>query len=316
MSVFATQSDLSRGDLRLVLTNDSGYRIDPFSVKWTILTAGGSAVSGIGLPAIRAGVGDYYAPWHACARPGCHKIVWEYQLYPNNDIQKAEENFYVVSSNDSYSCKTCISSSDVSCSTFFSGSALSRGDLPVYLKTDGIPLDAYAVTWQIFNSCGCPMSPERSGIQAVVGEYYADWFVNVGSGDYSIVWKINESIDSPTESFTQNFAVISNSVNIWTSQGIYSVQACSPVSPYQGLLTNSTSCCSVSSGFAVSSSNVCSSAFSQVVCPTMPNSCCDLEIPRVVHLSLQSLPVGGAYTDQPVYNIPSRIRLKIGRAHV
>jgi hypothetical protein len=283
MSVYQSQSDLSRGDLRLFLTNAQGYKVDPFSVKWTVFSEDGRRVSGNRLPAVRKGTGDYYAPWHACVKSGCHTIVWDYQLQPGCGVQQFSESFFVLSSTQFSCCASsaCSSSPNADCMTFMSGSVLGRGDLALYLKdSDGIPINAYSVTWQIFNSSGCPVSAEINAIQVTLGEYYADWFVNVGGGDYYIRWKVLETQDTPAEAFDYRFSVISSCASICTSNTLCSYTCDNPCPP----------------------------PLFPTDGPPMAVNCCDFEIPRVVHLSEQLLPVGGAFTNQVVYNIPSRIR--------
>lgn len=290
MPVIVSQSDLGKGDLRLIITNDLGYKTDPFYVKWTIFDINDNRISGNKLPAIKSGVGNYYAPWFACAKKGCHKIIWEYKLFPTCEPTYLQQDFYIQSAdNFSCSCSPCTDSSNTSkCSAFPIGTQLGRGDLSIYLKDgDGIPLSAHAVTWQIYNSNGCQITALKDAVQVVTGEYFADFFVNVGAGEYYIQWKVLETSDSPAEVFTYNFTVLCSSINvcIYAPQEIFY-------------------CC----GSAANQIPYCFST-------TLPQDnssmlqCCDFEIPRVIHLSEQNLPVGGAFTNQPKYLIPSKIRL-------
>lgn len=309
MPAFLSQSNLSRGDLSLILTNDLGYRVDPYSVKWTVFTNTGIRVSGNRLPAIRAGTGEYYAPWGICAKGGCHQITWEYQIEPGCEVIQHSESFFVIDRNR-FCCSSAACSAvapSAGCTTFMLGSLLGRGDLSIFLKDgDGIPLNAYSVTWQIVDMCGCVVTPERAGVQATVGEYYADWYVNVLGGDYTIRWKVIETIDSPAQSFSQSISIISPTTSICSSVGIF------------GVPCDADSVCLVSYSLSLvpcyghpSFSNCgtpCSIAPSSMVCPVMPTNCCDFEIPRIVHLAEQNLPAGGAFTNQPAYSIPSRIR--------
>lgn len=285
MPVVTSQSDLENGVLRLFLTNDLGYRTDPFSVRWTVYDSNGNRVSGNKLTASRSGVGDYYAPWRVCSGTGCHEIVWEYQNYPGDEVQYARQGFFVKSSS-CFCCSSpgCESKSSGSCSAFYIGSTLGRGDLSLYLKDgDGIPFDAYSVTWQIYNSTGCAISPVADAVQVTVGEYFANWFVNISSGEYTIKWKVIEEAGSPAQSFSQSLSILCSSTSVSYSPEYSYCESVDPCPPYQIINPSDGNC-----HMALN---------------------CDFEIPRVIHLSSQNLPVGGAFTNQAQYIIPSRIRL-------
>lgn len=310
MPAFLSQSDLGRGDLRLILTNELGYRVDPYAVKWTVFTGAGIRVSGNRLPAIRAATGEYYAPWHACGGNGCHQVVWEYQNSPGCDPVSSTETFFIIDPGHFSCCATSCApvSSNSGCTTFMIGSLLGRGDLPIYLKDgDGIPISAYSATWQVIDACGCAVTIERPGVQATVGEYYADWYVNALGGDYTIRWNIIETIDSPAQSFSLKFSIISPTATICSSNGMFGVPC---DSDSVCLISRSSSLvpCFGQPSFS-SCANTCSVPSTPMVCPVMPTNCCDFEIPRIVHLSEQNLPTGGGFTNQPAYNIPSRVRL-------
>lgn len=314
MPAFLARSNLSRGDLTLYLTNDLGYAQDGYNVRWSVFSKDGIPVSGTKIPAIKASTGEYYAPWCSKAANGCYDIVWEYQEYPGAPVEQIKENFFIIEPSAYQCCPNFVcgsQSTDPGCSTFFVGSLLGRGDLPLFLKNgDGVPTDAFAVYWQIFDCNGCPVTSRTEATSGSdVGEYYASWFVNVLGGSFTIKWDWIESADSPLSAKSMEFAVISPTALFYMRNGVCLAAAANPCSPCLIPYIATSSCCSS----AIIPYSACSApcTYSPVPSPVSPivtEKCCAFEIPRVVHLVTQNLPAGGAYTNQPSYTIPTQIR--------
>lgn len=316
MSAFLARSDLSRGDLRLYLRNDLGYAANAYRVRWSIFSKAGILVSGSSLPAINSAVGEYYAPWCSKVTNGCYKILWEYQDSPGCPFISAEEDFFVIEPSAYQCCPNFVCDNGQSgpgCTTFLVGSVLGRGDLPLFLSnSDGVPQNAFAVFWQVLDRNGCPVTQKTtasSGLDS--GEYYAEWFVNVLGGDYTIKWEWMEESDSPLQAESMKFSVVSPTALFFIRNGMCYVSpsnSCSPcLIPYQ---TSTSSSCTIPSSLLGGCSSPCTFSVSTVSVspPSSQSGCCPFEIARVVHLITQNLPAGGAFTDQPAYAIPSQIR--------
>lgn len=314
MPAFLARSNLSRGDLRLYLTNDLGYAQDGYNVRWSIFSKDGIPASGTKIPAIKAAVGEYYAPWCSKTTNGCYDITWEFQESPGTAVEQITESFFIIEPSSYQCCPNFIcgsQSTDPGCSTFFVGSLLGRGDLPLFLtNSDGVPTNAFAVHWQIFDCRGCAVVERTEATSGPnMGEYYASWFVNVLGGDFTIKWDWIEEADSPLSTKSMRFAVISPTALFYSRNGVCFSLAANPCSPCLIPYTGSSSCCPSSAVIPHSYSVPCS--YSPVPSPascSMSDRCCPFEIPRVVHLITQNLPAGGAYTNQPAYEIPSQIR--------
>ena len=211
MPVLLARSDLSRGDLKLFLTNENGYSQDGFNVRWTLFRSDGTRASGKSLPAMKACTGEYYAPWCVSDRNGCYEIVWEYQEGPGLPVIRVSQPVFVVAVSSYGPCGP-VSPDAIpgpGCLTFLSGQSLTRGDLSLFLSgPDGFPSDAFAVFWTVHNAVGVPVSQKTVATRAATGEYFASWTVGVNSGDYTIRWEWMESFDGPLESKSQPFSVI------------------------------------------------------------------------------------------------------------
>jgi hypothetical protein len=294
MASFLVRQNLTRGDLRLFLSNLNGYAQNAFSVRWTVYAANGAQVSGKALPAIKARVGEYYAPWCTDVRNGSYRISWEVQEVSGCEIQHFCEGFFVV---DPSSYIHCLPPSGNAIpaegyGTFLTGSLLGRGDLPLYLKNgSGYPENAYVVFWTIIDAVGRAITSKSLASLAVTGEYYAQWPVMVGSGNYTILWEYQQDVDSPMQSAKMRFSVVC------------------PAAPYVVMVLNN--------GCPSAPIRLCSGVI-VVNCPPIPyipppspspgGDCCDFEIPRTIHIPNGALPPAGAYTVQPNYIIPKRIR--------
>lgn len=329
MPAFLANSDLSSGDLRLSLINEDGLAQDAFKVTWTILSSAGIPVSGQGLPALKCGVGRYYAPWCAKAVNGNYCIVWSVQEEPGCPAVEHKEKFFVVEPS-AYQClPACVCDNgqpEPGGFAYLTGSLLGRGDLPLFLRdSSGFPTDPFAVFWTILNAVGTPVTPRMEATRAETGEFYAEWFVNVLGGDYSVRWEWVEESGDPVESKLLSFSVISPPALILTSRGscLSSGALCAAPSPdccvpcvtplfqtqivNQQVVKGGTSCGPfVNAIFCVPSAP----SFPTPSVPTatpVSTKCCPFETARVVHFS-GALPAGGAFTNQAPFSIPSGIR--------
>ncbi len=314
MPAFLARTDLSRGDLRLFLRNDLGYAQDGWDVRWTIFRASGAAASGRRLQAVKATTGEYYAPWSSSDVNGSYRIVWEYRADPGTPLLTKEEKFFVIAPS-SYQCGT----GDGTCpgavppegsNVFTTGQNLAAGDLPLFIRNeDGVPTNAYAVFWTVQNCSGYAITRRFQASQgASLGEYFAPWLVNVLGGDYVIKWEYMLDSTSPLEAVCMRFSVISPAAIFFVIRGMClasGVPMCAPPSQ------PSSSCCPVyfvrNPSYSPCAPVSPSGAF-QTVAPMVQQSCCSLEIARVVHLTTQTLPISGSFTDQPAYQIPNQVR--------
>ena len=316
MAVFLARSDLSRGDLRLFLTNGNGYPQNAFNVRWTVFRADGSFASGKGLPAVKADAGEYYAPWCVDEKNGCYNVLWEYQEAPGCPVVTELIPLFVVnvSSYDGCGELTGDAVPEPGCSKFLTGTLLGRGDLPLFLTDpNGFPSNAFGVFWTIFNAIGNSVTEKNVAVLAATGEYYAQWLVTANSGDYTIKWEWMEAVDAPFESKSREFGVV-NPPTPYAPLAPYKCftggfnPACDGVILAPSSLTSASVPCAPSPCPPVAAAVACS-----VTVPIIPpvaatNQCCPFEIPRTVHLPTGPLPLGGAFTDQPAYKIPEKIR--------
>ena len=331
MPAFLARSDLSSGDLRLNLINDDGFAQDAFKVTWTIFSSDGVPVSGRDLPALKCGVGRYYAPWCAKTVNGNYRIVWSVEENSRDEVVTHEEKFFVVEPSAYQCCPNFICDNgqpDPGGLTYLTGSSLGRGDLPIFFKdSSGISIDPFAVLWTIYNVVGYPITPRMEATRADTGEYYANWFVNAIGGDYYVQWEWVEESGDPAESKKLYFSVISPPALVFTSRGNCNTggaTSCAPAGP---------DCCSsciaplfqtqvVNKKVLSGGGGSCRAFVGSILCvppislppssPSVPasfpsSSCCPFEVSRVPHLSTV-LPAGGAFTDQASFIIPSGIR--------
>jgi hypothetical protein len=323
MAAFLSQTELSRGGLKLFLSNDLGQAQDAASVRWTVYSASGSQMSGKGLPAVKTTVGEYYAPWFTDVSGGSYRIDWEVQEQNCALARTFSENFFVVNP-EMYTACGISPSVVVGAGTFRIGQQLGAGDLTLFLRNDdGLLQNAYAVFWTIIGPTKCAVTPRSYAASSGTGSYFAPWLVAVyESGDYSVVWEFQQDADSPLQSTTHGFYVLSP---VPSFQIVLSSTCCEP---------NPQSCTDFiqkraspvfivpcGSGFAEadpgffacgSAARTCAPCLPPASPVPMPNpspqSCCAFEIPRIVHLATGQLPAGGAYTSQPQYPIPTGVR--------
>jgi hypothetical protein len=311
MPSFFTNIGLSRGDLSLFLRNDSGLPQDGYDVRWTISKKSGELSSGSRVPAVKANTGEYFAPWGCSRSGGCYVIKWEYRAEPNGAIQSRCQEFFVININ----CRSCSSSSSSSsssstnCGAFFSGQSLGPNGLYIKITDeDGLPSSAFAVYWTIYNQCGIPVTSKSLALPgSSLGDYYAPWTV-CGAGEYSILWEWMLESDSALEATRSPFSIF-NPPALFFSGGtccLVRSQPCCTSSPCQSSCgTGTVVFIKTPPNFCDGCPPMCCSSTTQVIV----NKCDDeIEIPRVVHLATQILPVAGQFTNQSPYAIPHGIR--------
>jgi len=323
MTAFLSQTELSRGGLKLSLSNDLGQAQDAASVRWTVYSASGSQMSGKGLPAVKSTVGEYYAPWFTDVSGGSYRIDWEIQDQSCAPSRTVSEHFFVVNP-EMYTPCGISPSVVVGEGTFKVGSQLGAQDLPLYLSNaDGMPQDAYAVFWTIVCPKGRAVTPRSYAARSGTGSYFAPWLVAVPGGDYNISWEFQQDVDSPLQSKVQGFYVLSPvpsfTIVLSSSCCETSLQSCTEVVQTRASPVFIIPCGSgfsdVDPGFfqCGSAPRACAPCAPSVpVPPIMPNpsrsACCAFEIPRIVHIPMGQLPAGCAYTTQPQYPIPTGVR--------
>jgi len=317
MTAFLVRTELSRGQLRLLLSNTNGYAQDAVSVKWTVYFHDGTQVSGKSLPAIRQTCGEYYAPWFTDVKNGNYKVVWEIlEDWSLSVVQKVEYVFVVDPS--SYLPCGPINREAIPVPgqfTFLSGQALGPGDLTLYLKnSSGFSQNAFSVIWQIFDIAGNCITPRTSAMSSGTGAYYAPWYVSVCSGDYIIKWEWQADSTSPLEARKMSFSVITPAYPFAIVEPVICgrpwIGECLIGSPLILAKVLIGECCEPRRERCVITPG--GSPCPATVAPTVPvfptNQCCDFEIARAVHLLTSPLPPAGNYTNQGPYIIPPSIR--------
>lgn len=323
MAAFLSQTELSRGGLKLFLSNDLGQPQDAAAVRWTVYSASGEQMSGKGLPAVKSTVGEYYAPWFTDVPGGSYRIEWEVEERACSTARVFRQDFFVVNP-DMYTACGIIPSVVVGKGTYRYGQQLTQSDLTLFLKNDdGFLQDAYAVFWSIRDAAGRTVSARAFASRSDVGSYFAPWLVSAQeSGDYQVFWEFQRDADGPLQSMVQGFYVLTTCPAFSI---VLSPACCEP---------NPDSCTEViqkkaspvfivpcGSGFAerepdffaCATSRPCAPCLPPApVPPVMPNpspsACCSYEIPRIVHIPTGVLPAGGAFTSQPQFPIPTGIR--------
>jgi hypothetical protein len=322
MAAFLVRQNLSRGELRLYLSNQNGYAQDAFSVRWTVRSADGAQASGKSLPAIRARCGEYYAPWQTDVKNGSYQITWEIQEVSGGVIEQFSEGFFVVDPSSYIPCAPPEGNAIPveGFGTFLTGSMLGRGDLPLFLKDgSGYPHDAYAVFWTIQDAIGRPIGSRESATHAALGEYYVQWPVMVGSGDYTVLWEYQQDQSSPMQSAKMRFSVIYPAapfVVVVVEQCPGKPQICTPTSltsPFIAIPQMLSPTCEqpVSGCGGVIVINNYPPPFPPPFPPPPPSGgggCCGFEIARSIHLPTGPLPPAGNFTNQQYYLIPQRVR--------
>lgn len=320
MPAFLVRSNLSRGDLQLLLSNRNGYAQDAASVRWTVYARDGKQVSGRSLPAVKRTTGSYYAPWFTDVPNGNYKVCWEVTQEFGGPTVKITDFIFVVDPAAYPNC-TPINESAVPAHgqfTFLCGQALGPGDLPLFLKNSAdYPQNAYSVFWTILDVAGNSITPRTFASNNSVGVYYASWFVGVGSGNYSILWEWQSTQASPLKSRRMPFSVVAPGapfslvVPILCSSSLYT-SACGLASRpiLAQVLVSSCDPCPCGPCFRPSGVIPCPSLISTPSVPVPPpnQSCpCNVSVPRAIHLNSGPLPPSGNFTNQAYYLIPQLI---------
>ncbi len=283
MPAFFANRSLSRGDLTLFLRNAQGLPQDGYDVRWTVYTKDGMAASGHGVPASRAGTGEYYAPWGCAKVGGCYTVKWEYSASPGLAREHWCQDFFVLESSGCCVSVCCSrapasSTSTIDCGAFFLGQPLDEDDLVLkVVDDDGLPSQAFLVLYSIYDCCGRAVLLRGQALPgSAVGDYYAPWTASA-LGTMTVKWEWMLEQDSPMESVCSDFSVV-NPPALFSNCGgdVSNFNHCPPGTPPQVIVVN---------------------------------GCCDdTVVPRTVVLPSQTLPLGEAFTNQAAFVIPSGVR--------
>lgn len=211
MTAYLRQSCLSSGGLSLTLRNEDGQLQDAQCVRWTISSAhDGKRVSGIGMNAVRRGVGQYYAPWYADDPTGAFEIEWEYQRDWLSPIEKAVERFFVMDLDDPTNQAGHIRGLPPPGGHVFEpGVRVSGHDTTLRLtNANGSPANGYSVTWRVECSNRCVLIPWSPARTLGVGVYGVEFIVTTNGGEYFLRWRWSESIGSPLQEAVDVFQVV------------------------------------------------------------------------------------------------------------
>ena len=315
MASYLVRDNLSRGDLKISLSNINGYAQDAASVRWTIYSNDGKQVSGKNLPAIHEKTGIYYAPFFTNVPNGNYRVEWNIiQEFGSLPIKITDYIFVVDPSN--YSCGHITDRDSIpehGQFTFLSGQALGPGDLPLYLKNEGGFLqNAYAVFFTILDAIGNCMAPRVPAMNCSIGIYYAPYFVSLCSGNYVIQWEWMTDQFSQMKSSRAGFSVVDPAspfsivVPVTCSSSLYDNCSGSPRPILTRILMSQCEPYPHSCGGGSCREMSCPVIIPQPIFPPTPtkNCCCEVEIPRMIHLPYGRLPSTGSFTNQPQYLIP------------
>lgn len=211
MTACIRQSCLSTGGLALTLKNENGQLQDALFVKWTISSAhDGRRVSGIGMNAVRSGVGKYYAPWFADDPTGSFVIEWEYQRDHQCAVEKFVDRFFVMDLDDPVSCSGHIKGLPHPGGRVFEpGYCVSGKDMTLcFTDSGGSPACGHMVAWRIEEQNGREVTPWRVAKTLGVGVYVAEFTVTVNGGQYLLRWQWSESPESPLQQAVDYFQVV------------------------------------------------------------------------------------------------------------
>lgn len=310
MGVFPSETNLGPQDLTIHFSDEFGQISDVKILKYTIYNSIGDKVSGKSLNASKFGVGYYYAPWKTLEKSGTYRIDWE--IYDCNcSIQKIISNYFYVSNKRNPGCCDPLKDQDFQnpkSKIFLAPNWLGKDDLFIKFSFNDFPKDPYYVSWYITDMNGKILSYRNQGTRQGQGYYYAQYSAFC-AGNYKIIWEFQNDEDSPLESSSQSFSVLSSCGPIHFSY----LDACySQQSVCNNLEIDSCSyqdtCCSEQ--IDMSTRTPCSNQLPphiQVSPPCPPVSCCSFSISRVVHLPVGPLPNNGVFTDQNKYQIPTGI---------
>ncbi len=318
MPTVIARSQLSRSDIRLFLSNQDGYAQDGYNVRWTVLNSNGIPVSGSKLPAIKRTTGEYYAPWFADVAQGNYEVEWSFQEDLTSPPRVIKEKIYVIDPGSQPRFAPPKTPPLSGGFAYWMGTQLGRGDLPLFLRDEnGFAFNAFAVFWTFYNQSGCAVSDRTPATIADTGEYYANTIVNLIPGSYRIVWEFMQTQDSPMESTSMDFSILTPMAIPGFGFCIQTPEfGCPPCTSHwtSGPSIHS-GCCDIipsklvcgliqalnSSSFTIQSVPVITSV------PGQP-SCNCVEIPRTIHLVEGPLPSGGAFTNQTPFPVPLGIQ--------
>jgi hypothetical protein len=327
MTIFLSQSDLTKGGLKLFLSNDLGQSQDAASVRWTVFSmTTGERISGERIQAVKKDVGQYCATWYSDVPTGSYKVLWEIEFDSTSEPQQLYQPFYVVDPSD-YKChgrlliqeKPPVPGSLV----FLPFSFLGPNDLLITIKDEnGYPQDAYSIIWHIQEvHTGRAISPKSIPIHTATGSYYAPWIVACRGGEYKIVWEFQADATSPAQSASQSFSILGITPPFKITRGSVDGSKfiipshnhnCHFYVPYglscMSMPNRSVGCGSHDGRKTRFYVNSCSPIPHDLAAPPYGSECCDYEVSRQVHLTTQVLHGTPVFTNQAKFLIPTRIR--------
>ena len=325
MTVLLSQSEQTKDKLKLFLSDDQGRPSDALSVRWTVQTHNGRVVSGERVPAVKKATGSYYATWLSDVPTGSYQVLWEYQLDGLSKTQRILQPFYIIEPTEhKYSIHKIIKENPPAPGSlvFLPYSYLGPNDLFISINDEnGYPFSVYSISWYIHGEDDhrhhhhIQKSP---AIQAAVGLYFAPWVVTARSGTYEIVWEYQADATSPLQKASQQFSVLGHETFFKIVLGSVNDTKFIIVEnkdhrfcvPYEnGCLSMSDRSfgCGKHQGsrFFMNPCSPCRPPFF----PPFPIApCCDYEISRQIHLPTTVLPLGGSFTNQSPFSIPTRIK--------
>lgn len=211
MTAYLRRSCLSSGGLSLTLRNEDGQLQDAENVRWTVSSAhDGRRASGIGMRAIRRGVGSYYAPWYADDPTGAFEILWEFQRNSSLPVERSVERFFVMDlDNPTDQAGHIRNLPPPGGHVFEYGTRIGDRDLVLRLSSaNGVPASGHMVMWQIEYTNGCVLVPWQSAKILAVGEYCVEWVVSASGGQYALRWQWSEGTGCPLEEALDTFQVV------------------------------------------------------------------------------------------------------------
>jgi hypothetical protein len=321
MTVLLSQSEHTNDKLKLFLSDDQGRPSDAFSVCWTIQTCDGRIVSGEHIPAVKKTTGAYYPTWISDVPTGSYRVLWEYKLNELSEIQYILQPFYVIEpSSKKHHINRIIKEHPPALGSlvFLPYSYLGPNDLFIIIKDENNCLsNVYSINWRIQDEHGHHHALKSSALQAGIGHYFAPWIAIAKSGGYKIIWEYQATATAPLQRASQNFSILGHGTFFSIVPG--SVNSTKFIvsnhDKHKFCVPYEQGCISMPDRFSGCGSHHGSRPF---VNPCSPNhsvfppfpivACCDYEIPRQIHLPTTVLSVGGVFTNQSPFSIPTRIK--------
>jgi hypothetical protein len=232
MNFFNVNTDLSRGDLSIIIRDLEGRTLDALKVTYSIFDTNCTLVSGRDLSSINYYDGVYYAPYRT-VNPGTYVAKWFV-----NGSEIYSTNFYVAQSGQftivDGQVKPASLLPDPSSKTYVVGYVTSVDDLALYIKNEYCELvDADNVRYRILRPDGCVVVDYQVASRAGVGHYFVIWIVNGLSGTYSIEWNYTDPFTGITSAPSMKFNVfcpqpVANVSNVGHNCGCHCKPACYP----------------------------------------------------------------------------------------